>query len=460
MLLGQVTQSVGDVTEYTVSYHRWLARGETLTAVTCTVDIGTAVVTGLALAPDSRSVHFLVSGGSLGDQFNVITAAQTSFGQTRYDHIGFSVDTNGGAAALAANVALSRGVMLSILGPTGAVGPTGAGGAGPTGATGGGSTGPTGPSGQAGSAGAQGVQGPTGATGVAGGVGSTGPTGQTGPTGSTGPQGSAGLGGSTGPTGSTGTTGPTGAASTVTGPTGYTGAQGAASTVTGPTGNTGAQGAASTVTGPTGNTGPTGAQGAASTVTGPTGNTGAQGAASTVTGPTGNTGPTGAQGAASTVTGPTGNTGPTGPTGNTGPTGSAGDWFNFTSYGSTSISSTAAALTSGKMLGAGFTFKAGPSGYAMVNLQANISTTFTPGTLLDGLRYGTGTVPAFNSAATGTAIVQSGQTNAAATQIMNGSLVGGIKGLVAGQVYWVDVVFISTAGTTTLQNIALTAQGF
>src|SRR5208282_5823159 len=210
MLLGTIIQQVESSIQHSIEYRQWLARGETLASVTFTVDAGTATISNVSYSPTKTEVDFFLNDGTLGDQFNVIACATTSFGQVRYDQIQVYIETNGGAVVLSSNQAL----MLSILGPTG-----------PTGSL----TGPSGPTGPVG----------------------TGPTGPLG----------------TGPTGSQG------AASTVTGPTGYTGLQGAASTVTGPTGPlgtgpTGSQGAASTVTGPTGYTG---LQGAASTVTGPTG---------------------------------------------------------------------------------------------------------------------------------------------------------------------------------------------
>ena len=312
-VLGHIDQKVGDSIQHEIDYSEWLRQGEILTSVFFTVDAGAATVTNVTYFLNFKAVRFLLNGGNLGDRFNVIAFATTSFGQGRYDSINVGVETNGGPVALAGQQTLMQSIMGNT-GPTGVTGNTGPSG-GPTGNTG--STGNTGPTGRTG---------PTGVTGY------TGFTGNTGNTGNTGAQGNAGAVGSTGPTGYTGFTGNTGAAgaaSTVTGPTGNTGSQGsagAASTVTGPTGAQGSAGAASTVTGPTGNTGSTGAQGNVG-ATGPTGNTGAQGAASTVTGPTGNTGAQGNAGAASTVTGPTGytgNTGSTGPTGNTGNTGNTG----------------------------------------------------------------------------------------------------------------------------------------
>ena len=320
MLLGTIIQQVESSIQHAIDYSFWLQKGETLANVTFTVDAGTATVSNVSYTPDRTEARFFLDGGSLGDQFNIIAEATTSFGQVRYDHIQVYVETNGGSVVLAGNNAL----MLSILGPTGSSGPTGPGGS-VSGSSGG--TGPTGPTGLQGAAST--VTGPTGYTGLQGAASTV-----TGPTGSTGPQGNAG------------------AASTVTGPTGYTGLQGAASTVTGPTGPTGnigstgsegAQGIAGALgeTGPQGvqglqgvqgNAGATGPTGAASTVTGPTGYTGVAGTASTVTGPTGYTGVAGA--AANTgATGPAGSLGPTGPTGY----GSTGSVFWLAMTGTTAM---------------------------------------------------------------------------------------------------------------------------
>lgn len=240
-LLAREQQQVAERIRYYVDCDIWLREGEVLTGITPTVDSGSAVVAGVQIDHTLRGFHYFVSGGNLGDQFNVIFAQGTSLGQTRYDHVQFNISTNGGDVV----VANTQQLMLSIVGPTG---PTGAGGGG------GGGTGFTGP---------------TGATGVAGptGNGATGPTGA-GATGPVGPTGAAGQSGPTGPTAAAGATGPTGS----TGPVGSTGPAGAAGNV-GPTGGTGATGP----TGAQGNIGPTGATGSSGAV----GATGATGAAPT-----------------------------------------------------------------------------------------------------------------------------------------------------------------------------------
>lgn len=218
MLLGRFIQLVGARDLIRADYARWLLPGEGVVSATCTVDQGTASVANVTIGANKQSLSFIVGGGTLGDQFNVIIQIATTLTQIRFDRLEVFVETNGGPTITSSNDQL----MLSILGPTGPFGPTGPSG-GPTGPTGLGATGP---------AGAAGVLGTTGATGP---IGSTGPgVGATGHTGAGGP-------GPAGPTGA-GATGPTGVAST--GPTG----------VTGPIGTTGAAGVV-------GGTGPTGSAG-------------------------------------------------------------------------------------------------------------------------------------------------------------------------------------------------------
>ncbi len=247
MLLARLRQVVDQRLRIDIDYRDWLVTGETLVAVYCTIDAGSATVDTIVLSPDRKSVSFFLVGGTFQDQFNVIVEADTTLTQARFDHIEVFVATNGGPVLTSNNANL----MLSIVGPTGPFG------TGPTGAPGSivGFTGPRGP---------------------------TGPTGYTGPTGSTGYTGAGGAG-SIGPAGATGPTGLQGAASTVTGATGNTGPAGAVAS-TGATGNTGP-------TGSTGNTGAAGTNGSngSAGATGPTGPTGSGGAG----GATGNTGPTG-----------------------------------------------------------------------------------------------------------------------------------------------------------------------
>src|SRR5208283_370964 len=213
MLLGSIIQEVGDSRAHSINCREWLREGEILSAVTFSVDAGTATVSNVVVWPDRKGVTFNITGGTLGDQFNVIVCSQTNEGQTRYDNISVGIETNGGPVVVSTNQAL----MLSIVGPTGPAGPTGTatntGATGPTGPTGtglSGSTGSTGPTGTAGTS----ITGPTGPTGS---VGSTGPTGISGNS-YTGPTGPTGSSGGIGPTGGLGGTGPTG--SSVVGSTG------------------------------------------------------------------------------------------------------------------------------------------------------------------------------------------------------------------------------------------------
>ncbi len=301
-LLAKECKQIVERIRYHVDCDVWLAPGEVLTGVNATIDLQgtTAAVDTVTIDADNRGFHYFVSGGNLGDQFNVIFNQTTSRGQVHFDHVQFNIGTNGGNNFSAGTQVL----MQSIVGPTGPTGSgTGGGGGtgftGPTGSTGAGATGPTG-------AGATGPSGAAGGTGPAG-IGPSGPTGPTGTTaapGATGPTGSIGGVGNTGPTGATGLVGATGS----TGAGGAAGTQGAvgATGPTGPAGPTGIQGVTGP-TGPTGFTGSTGPTGIGTGATGPTGSAGSNGAA----GPTGNTG--------AGATGPTGSTGPLG----TGPTGAS-----------------------------------------------------------------------------------------------------------------------------------------
>lgn len=351
MLLGTIYQTVGDTRRHKIDYHHWLADGETLTDVSFTVDAGTATVANDGFSPDYTEVYFLLIGGTIGDQFNVIVVAETSYGQTKNDSIGVNVQTNGGAVILTEPTAVAQGLMLSILGPTGA---TGAGSTGPTGPTG--ITGPagvaslTGATGPTGGLGNIGASGPTGPTGLQGGIGLTGATGSQGQTGQTGPSGSPGLG-STGPTGSQG-------------PAGGAGNPGA----TGPTGAAGAQGNL-------GSTGPTG-QGS----TGPTGVAGGQGQA----GPTGATGPG--------ITGPTGAQGLTGPTGPIG----LGSYTGITLAVFPTFTGTTPQMAG---LGATFQFKPTTTGIMDVVLYASVRG--QTGQPRAALMYGTGTPPVLGAGLTG-----------------------------------------------------------
>jgi Collagen triple helix repeat (20 copies) len=221
-LLGNKVQQVGD----NLRYHQlcdWVPTDDTIINVTATVDVGNAVVSNIVVDADGDGFHYFVTDNTLNDIFNVIFCQTTRRGQVRFDHVNFTIMTNGGT------VPSSTGQAITVLGPTGPVGPTG-----PSGGGGGGGTGFTGPTGPTG----------FGATGAA----ATGPTGATG-FGATGPSGANGQIGSTGPTGNTGAQGAGGSVGPA-GPTGSTGSQGSLgpSGPTGPTGSVGGGGA----TGPTG----------------------------------------------------------------------------------------------------------------------------------------------------------------------------------------------------------------
>ncbi len=366
MLIRRLKQLVGGRQRVEISYADWLVHGEILVNAVCTVDEGEATVDTVELSADRLSASFVVDGGTLYDQFNVIVEVETNYTQRRYDTVQFNVETNGGPVLDSDN----QTALVSIVGPPGMTGPTGmqgpegsitgftgfTGNTGPTGCTG--NTGPTGCTGNTGPTGPLAVA-PTGATGITGSTGVTGNTGPTGPTGNTGP---------TGPTGNTGPTGLTGADSAVTGPTGPSGPTGAGNVgpagATGPTGSTGATGAGA-FTGPTG-----------SSFTGPTGPTGITGAGA-FTGPTGPTGHDGADGAAGSngAAGATGPTGTAGAAGTTGPTGAAGSGGSGGATGATGPSSGNIQVV---IDGGGVVITTGLKGY----LEAPYACTLTQATLL------------------------------------------------------------------------------
>src|SRR5208282_5021233 len=100
MLLGTIIQQVEASIQHAIDYRQWLQTGETLESVTFTIDAGMATVSNVSYSPAKTQVDFFLNDGTLGDQFNVIACATTSFGQVRYDHIQVYVETNGGAVVL------------------------------------------------------------------------------------------------------------------------------------------------------------------------------------------------------------------------------------------------------------------------------------------------------------------------------------------------------------------------
>jgi collagen type VII alpha len=404
---------------------------------------------------------------------------------------------------------------IGATGATGSTGPTGPGGGatGPTGSTG--ATGPTGGVGTTGATGPRGVTGSTGPLGVTGATGPTGPigvtgagvTGVTGVTGSSGPAGGIGAQGVTGPTGLTGATGPTGA-------TGVTGA--GVTGATGPTGHTGA-------TGPTGPTGVSGSSGGGGAVTlkynwltaitdvdPGAGNMSADNASlssvtylrfSTTDGLSNSVGST----LAALMAGGTGsavrisiisvaNPDTILATFNATTQNNDGTWYDFLTPAGVIVNT--GALTNNMPVTVSFTPIAGfyfgvtdqatpgnPTGVTgATNLMMGLGTTasvtpnltgtflvvisgdvFNAGGVGDGatiqFRYGTGTAPANQAAATGTAagskILFVSSTTAGKVPFSVNAV---IEGLTINTAYWLDLaVANSTGGTATVENISISA---
>ena len=68
MMLGFITQEVGNSLEHTVSYRDWLQQGEILSSVVVTVDAGTATISDVTYSLDCKEAKFFLNGGTIGDQ--------------------------------------------------------------------------------------------------------------------------------------------------------------------------------------------------------------------------------------------------------------------------------------------------------------------------------------------------------------------------------------------------------
>src|SRR5579859_1585469 len=120
-LIDTIVQQVNDNIRYHVECP-WLPDDDTLTGVTATVDVGTAVVSGILVDADNQGFHYFVSDVTLNDVFNVIFRQTTFRGQVRYDHVNFTIVTNGGFVPASSNP------VQTVVGPQGPTGPTGSGG--------------------------------------------------------------------------------------------------------------------------------------------------------------------------------------------------------------------------------------------------------------------------------------------------------------------------------------------
>src|ERR1039458_2278723 len=112
-IIGSIVQEVSSSLQYSIDYRGWLRKGEVLSSVSFVVDAGNATVTNVTYDPDERHVYFFLNGGTLGTQFNVIANANTSIGQSRFDHIQVIMVANGGLVQVPGIVATN---LLSIVG--------------------------------------------------------------------------------------------------------------------------------------------------------------------------------------------------------------------------------------------------------------------------------------------------------------------------------------------------------
>lgn len=127
--------------------------------------------------------------------------------------------------------------------------------------------------------------------------------------------------------------------------------------------------------------------------------------------------------------------------------------------------SIASSSGSAEMAGLGSTWKMTPTGngniQVVVNFAAEVAAAGNSGKFY--LAWGTGTPPAANAAATGTAISINPYSIYYVTGIasfpLGGCLTGGIIGATVGTQLWIDIAFLANAGSTTvtITNAGITA---
>lgn len=94
MILGQKFHTAGDAIRYIVDYTRWLEDGVSL--VTATVIMGVPAVsditiTGVTLLTEHNRVAFIVTGGSVNENFTLDIQVTDSREETKNDTMQFSV---------------------------------------------------------------------------------------------------------------------------------------------------------------------------------------------------------------------------------------------------------------------------------------------------------------------------------------------------------------------------------
>jgi len=109
-----------------------------------------------------------------------------------------------------------------------------------------------------------------------------------------------------------------------------------------------------------------------------------------------------------------------------------------------------------KHVGLGLTTICGPLGRINLNLRGRAKSSVAATAVTLKIRYGTGTSPNLNDAATGTALglpSTLAEAVAAATVNHNFSLQDYVDNLVPGTTYWVDLTVSSASGNVTLDDV-------
>jgi len=94
MVLGQKSHTAGDTIRYLVDYTRWLDEGISLTAVTIALAPGSpadVTLSGALLLTQHNRVAFVITGGSVNENFTVAVQITDSRNEVKNDTCLFTV---------------------------------------------------------------------------------------------------------------------------------------------------------------------------------------------------------------------------------------------------------------------------------------------------------------------------------------------------------------------------------
>ena len=93
MIIGTIQSAASNRLQYSISYRGWLQRGEVLTSVVYSIDVGPATIDTTSLSPDKTEARFFLNGGIAGATYNIFAFATTNFSEQRTDQIVVQVAT-------------------------------------------------------------------------------------------------------------------------------------------------------------------------------------------------------------------------------------------------------------------------------------------------------------------------------------------------------------------------------